>query len=256
MPITRYHLFLVLTLTWLSCSAPWALRQGLQSGLYEREGAIFRSDTTAKRLYLMFTGHDYADGGDHIRQVLKKHHLLAYFFFTGDFIRRYPALVQALHRDGHYIGPHSDRHLLYCDWENRDSLLVDEKTFKADLKANQDALEVLNIVTTSRQRWFMPPYEWYNASIHTWANDLGWTLINFTPGTGTNADYTTPDSPNYRSTQTIVQQFWSYARESPHGLNGFHLLIHIGTDPRRTDKLYLQLDDLVHQLKNLGYQFK
>lgn len=254
MSITRYNLFLVLSLTWTSCTVPWALRQGLQSGVYEQPGAIFRSDTTVRRLYLMFTGHDYADGGAHIRQILKKYHIRAYFFFTGDFIRRYPSLVKTLHRDGHYIGPHSDRHLLYCDWNKRDSLLVDEHTFKADLTANLVALAALNIHFKHHHRWFMPPYEWYNAAIHTWAEDLGWTLINFTPGTGTNADYTTPDMPNYRSTETILQRLWSYAREAPKGLNGFHLLIHIGTDPLRTDKLYLQLDDLVHKLKKMGYK--
>jgi len=25
---------------------------------------------------------------------------------------------------GHYVGPHSEQHLLYCDWEQRDSLKV------------------------------------------------------------------------------------------------------------------------------------
>jgi peptidoglycan/xylan/chitin deacetylase (PgdA/CDA1 family) len=34
------------------------------------------------------------------------------------------------------------------------------------------------------------------------------------------------------------------------------LLIHAGTDPRRKDKLYDQLDDLIAYLKKEGYGFK
>ena len=40
--------------------------------------------------------------------------------------------------------------------------------------------------------YFMPPYEWYNAQVSTWTAEHGLTLVNFTPGTRSNADYTTP----------------------------------------------------------------
>lgn len=38
-------------------------------------------------------------------------------------------------------------------------------------------------------------------------------------------------------------------------MNGFHLLIHPGTNPKRKDKFYLQLDVLITKLKKEGYQF-
>ena len=37
--------------------------------------------------------------------------------------------------------------------------------------------------------------------------------------------------------------------------NGFILLIHLGTDPRRKDAFYDQLDTLLHTLKDKGYHF-
>ena len=40
-----------------------------------------------------------------------------------------------------------------------------------------------------------------------------------------------------------------------HGLNGFILLVHIGTDPRRADKFYRYLPELIHELKADGYRF-
>ena len=39
------------------------------------------------------------------------------------------------------------------------------------------------------------------------------------------------------------------------GLNGVILLIHAGTDPRRKDKLYNRLDELIMYFKKEGYQF-
>jgi endoglucanase len=38
-------------------------------------------------------------------------------------------------------------------------------------------------------------------------------------------------------------------------MNGFILLIHIGTDPRRTDKLYNRLGNLIDTLRARGYSF-
>jgi hypothetical protein len=36
------------------------------------------------------------------------------------------------------------------------------------------------------------------------------------------------------------------------GLNGFLLLMHMGTDPVRTDKFYLFLESLIAALKSIG----
>jgi hypothetical protein len=38
-------------------------------------------------------------------------------------------------------------------------------------------------------------------------------------------------------------------------LNGFILLSHVGTAPERTDKFHLLLEDLIVELKALGYHF-
>jgi hypothetical protein len=39
-------------------------------------------------------------------------------------------------------------------------------------------------------------------------------------------------------------------------LNGGLILIHVGTDHRRTDKFYHQLPVLIRYYKNLGYSFE
>ncbi len=220
-------------------------------------GGIIRTDRTKKEIHLVFTGHEFADGGELIRGVLKKHGIKASFFFTGDFYRNseFADIIASLRKDGHYLGAHSDRHLLYCSWEKRDSLLVTKDSFQLDLKANYREIERFGI-SHSDARYFLPPYEWYNDSISTWTKELGLVLVNFTPGTYSSADWTHPElGKQYLSSDTICSRILRYESATPDGLNGFLLLTHIGTDPRRKDKFYVRLDDLITTLEERGYRF-
>jgi len=108
-------------------------------------------------------------------------------------------------------------------------------------------------IARAKGHLFIPPYEWYNDEIAAWSKEAGLVLFNFTPGTSSNADYTTPSMPEYLDSRTIYGRILAHERSDPHGLNGFILLIHIGTDPERTDKLYLRLADLIKELKSRGY---
>jgi peptidoglycan/xylan/chitin deacetylase (PgdA/CDA1 family) len=219
-------------------------------------GAIIRGDTGRRELALIFTGGDFADGGHHIRKVLAANQIKAGFFFTGDFYRD-PAkadIIRGLAQDGHYLGPHSDKHLLYASWENRDSSLVGQKDFADDLLMNYTEMAPFGLPNYDF-RIFIPPYEWYNQEQVAWAADMGMTLFNFSPGTTSNADWTVPETQGYRSAQAIWNKIFEYETKDPHGLNGFILLIHIGADPRRTDKLYLRLGALIDALREKGYSF-
>ncbi|OFX73616.1 MAG: cellulase [Bacteroidetes bacterium GWC1_47_7] len=215
-------------------------------------GGIVRGDASTKQLSLVFTGHEYADGANVIREVLKKHHIKGTFFLTGDFYRKYPALVRNLQKEGHYMGPHSDKHLLYADWQNRASTLIARPEFEKDLDNNYRAMEKGGLEIES-PRYLMPPYEWYNREISDWAKAMDVQIVNFTPGTTSNADYTTPGMKNYLSSETIYHNILQY--EEKNSLSGFMLLIHIGTDPTRSDKFYDCLDELIGELKNREYKF-
>ena len=233
-------------------------RGGRQHNSVVDRGGLVRMDTTKKIIYLVFTGHEFADGGKVIRQTLARKKIPASFFFTGDFYRNpaFAGLVRSLRRDGHYLGAHSDRHLLYAPWSNRDSLLLSREAFFADLRANYRAMENHGI-QRHEAPYFLPPYEWYNETIAEWCAEAGLTLVNFTPGTLSNADYTVPGGDGrYVPSDTIFQRILSYEAGSPAGLGGFLLLSHVGTDPRRVDKFYDRLDRLVTVLKGRGYEFR
>lgn len=152
------------------------------------------------------------------------------------------------------MGIHGDKHLLCCDWNNRDSLLLSKERFQAEVLSNQ--AKQLRFQITNPREFFLPSYEWYNDSITVWTKELGLQLINYTPGTLSHADYTTSKDKNYRSSEIIYNSIINYEKTKPAGLNGFILLMHIGAGPDRTDKFYTRLPALIKYLKQKGYQFK
>lgn len=218
------------------------------------KGAIVRMDTTKEAIYLTFTGHEFAEGFDHVIKTLSEHNIKASFFLTGDFFRipGYDKIVAKLKDNGHYIGAHSDKHLLYCTWENRDSLLVTKSEFITDLENNYKELEKHGI-SKNDATVYLPPYEWYNETIGHWTKEMGLKLVNNSPGTVTAQDWTFPEGDKYYTSEALIKNLLDY--ESEKGLNGYILLIHPGTDPRRTDKLYLHLDSILDYLKNKNYSF-
>ena len=217
-------------------------------------GAIIRGDQKKKQIALVFTADEFGDGGKTILSTLQKQNVKASFFFTGRFYRNpvYKNTIAQLKQNGNYLGPHSDQHLLYCDWTKRDSLLVTKDEFKKDLTRCLQSIENFG-VKKAEIKYFIPPYEWYNDTIASWTKQMGIQLINYSPGTKSTADYTTPDMKNYRSSSEIYQSIID--KEKQDGLNGFILLIHFGTDPKRTDKFYDRLDELITTLKHKGYVF-
>jgi len=216
-----------------------------------------RGDTSVREIALVFTGDEFGDGGNFISDILRKERIKASFFLTGNFYRNeeFAPVIKSLKSDGNYLGSHSDRHLLYCDWSIRDSLLVTKEEFMTDLADSFSELEKYGI-RKSDARFYLPPYEWYNDSIALWTAESGMVLVNFTHGTKSNSDYTYPEMQRgYSDSKTIFNSIIEYEKVSASGLNGFILLIHIGTDPRRTDKFYLYLPDLIGRLKINGYRF-
>ena len=217
-----------------------------------QDGGIIRTDPSVKHIDFVFTAADKADGAERIISTLRKYNIKGGFFFTGEFFEMYPDVVRRLVAEGHYVGSHSYGHLLYAPWGSRDSLLVIKQEFEEDIFKSYKVLREFGITDAP---YFIPPYEHYNATISSWARQLGLQVINYTPGTLTNGDYTTPEMKRYFSSKEILGRIWEYERTDPNGLNGHIMLIHFGTDPARTDKFYDKLPGLIRELRRKGYSF-
>ncbi|HXS56094.1 MAG TPA: glycoside hydrolase family 9 protein, partial [Hanamia sp.] len=169
-------------------------QNGAEKNQFISHGGIIRGDTRKKKIALVFTADEFGDGGGSILKTLQEQNVHGSFFFTGNFykIASFNTIIKKLKRNGNYLGSHSDKHLLYCDWVKRDSLLITKKQFKADLNNAYYKLKHWNI-EKDKAHYFLPPYEWYNDSIAAWTKEMGLKLVNFSPGTRSNADYTYPE---------------------------------------------------------------
>ncbi|MBI4579159.1 MAG: polysaccharide deacetylase family protein [Planctomycetes bacterium] len=219
-------------------------------------GGILRGPRDRKRIALVFTGGGHGESTPVILDELRARNIKASFFVTGDYLRQ-PVHQPYLRRmivDGHDLGPHSDAHLLYCAWEDRRRTLITHDQFDADLTRNIDDL-VATGVPRAAIRFFIPPFEWYNETIVGWAAQRGLVLISFTPGTRSNADYLPDADPRFVSSQAIYRGILDREAREPDGLNGFLLLLHLGTGPRRTDKMHRFLGRLLDDLTGRGYAF-
>ncbi|HYJ63701.1 MAG TPA: glycoside hydrolase family 9 protein [Parafilimonas sp.] len=221
-------------------------------------GAIVRGDSTKKEIALVFSADEFGDGLPAIIKTLHDKKIEGSFFFTGRFYRdkKYQSYIQELNKSGNYLGPHSNAHLLYNDWNNRDSLLVTHEQFVADMQKNLKTIQQQHI-TIHHPQYFIPPYEWWNDTIASWSKKLDLKLFCFTPGIRTNADYTYPEmGTSYKSSEWILQSLKNQFNQNKNAFNGVIILIHAGTDARRKDKLYNRLDELIDWLRLKGYTFK
>ena len=218
-------------------------------------GAIIRGDATQKRIALIFTGGEHGEGTAPILAALRDCGVQASFFVTGDFLAvpELRALVPRMVAEGHYVGPHSHGHLLYCPWDDRERSLVTRQEFVADLERNMAELRTLGALPPKQRVFFIPPFEWFNADQVEWARELGVTLFNFTPGSGSNRDYIPESEPRFESSEQIRDNILAYEQTVPSGLNGFYLLLHLGS--QRRDKMHTQIEVLVRELLKRGYEF-
>lgn len=205
---------------------------------------------------IAFTGHSFAEGGETVLNELARHQGKASFFFTGDFLANtnFTPLIRRILKEEHFIGPHSDKHMLYCAWDGPRTNLVTHDEFRADLTANLEKLERFG-VRRAGVRYFLPPFEYYNRDIVEWNAEMGLTLINYTPGTRANADYMADSDNHFVSSQKIFDSILQREKKNPHGLNGFILLLHIGSGPERTDKFPARFGELLDVLAAKGYSF-
>jgi peptidoglycan/xylan/chitin deacetylase (PgdA/CDA1 family) len=223
----------------------------------DRYGSIVRVHPEQKVIYLCFTADTNFNGAETILRTLKKQKVKGNFFLTGNCLRHAPNqdVIRRIVQDGHYVGGHSDGHVLYCDWGAGRPNLMCADSIITDLKANYAELAKAG-VSREDASWFLPPYEHYNDFSVGILEGMGLHVVNYTPGIGTPADYTTPDMKSYRTAQTLIDGLWQFEKEQ--GLSGALLLIHPGihADRPERERLYNRLDEIIRYLKRKGYTFE
>lgn len=243
----------------LALAAGIVVNAGMVSPVHEgvdRCGCTVRRAVDGQRtLYLVFTADSMFEGGNYALDVLRDKGVKASFFFTGNFLRdtaANAAIVRRTVAEGHYVGPHSDRHILLADWDDARTTLATADSAVADMEANYAELARYG-VRREDAPWIIPPYEWYNAEHIQAFRANGMLPVSPSPGIMTFRDYTTPDMPDYWSADSMWRQLMERERKS--GLDGSFIILHLGTQDVRTDKFYRYLPAIIDTLREKGYVF-
>jgi len=245
-----------LAISWTFVLAVAATSQAEDALIRDRYGGIVRGNPSDKKLALVFTGDEFGESMAPILDTLKQRKIVASFFATGNFLWQPPRrkLVERAIAEGHYVGPHSDKHLLYAEWAAPYKSLVTEEEFSSDLKKNIADLREVGALKGDGTVLFIPPYEYYNSEQVRWARAIGATVFNFTPGSGSNRDYIREGDKKFVSSQQLLMDILAYEKKDLNGLNGFVLLLHLGSG--RKDPFHPQLGKLCDVLSERGYTFE
>jgi peptidoglycan/xylan/chitin deacetylase (PgdA/CDA1 family) len=225
-------------------------------GIEVCNGAIIRGPADQRQIALVFAGHEFAEGGETILDELARHKAQASFFLTGEFLRNaaFRTVIERLYREGHYLGPHSDQYLLYLSSPESKQSLITREQFDEDFTQNLNSMHRLASFWPIGG-YFLPPREQYNLEIAEWAKHYFFATISSTPGTLSSADCTKEGDTAFVSSKAIFDSIVAREQQDVHGLNGFLLLLHVGSGPGRADKFHNRLGGLLEYLTSKGYQF-
>ncbi len=225
---------------------------------------VTRINPDEKTVYLVFTAHysendsgyfENFDGLVPVLDTLKEKGVKGSFFPTGVCftVDRYQEPIKRIIDEGHYLSSHSFAHLKLVG--GNDSTLISADSIKADFARMEQELERFGL-TKEQYNWLIPPYESYNQETANVMKELGYRLMNPTPGLQTGMDWTSPGAANYHSVEMILENLWQ--NEAENTFNGQILLIHAMNYPDRTDadRPYTYLGEIIDKLKEKGYSFK
>lgn len=191
-----------------------------------KELPIYCVDTKKKEISLTF---DTAWGNEDIDQILKllkKENVKASFFFSGDWVQRFPGDVKKIAKAGHDIGNHGDNH-----------------KYMTKLSSDEQKKEILGAhskvqaVTGEQMVLFRPPYGDYDETVVKTARELNYEVIQWSV-----------DSLDWKdiSKQDIIKRVCDNKKME----NGAIILMHTGT-------VYTKqaLPVIIQRLKPEGYRF-
>lgn len=249
----------------MACSGP---RASEVKAVYDDCGVATLMDTSEKCVYLVFTAEfsqddngyfENFDGIVPVLDTLADRGVKGSFFPTGNCFRveKYAEPIRRIIAEGHYLSHHSNHHLLLCTEDAEKRTLVDMDSLKVDIAAMEEEMSKFGL-EKEEYTWMIPPYEHYNEETAHNLMELGYKLVNPTPGIITGHDWMPVEAKNYMSAEDQVQTIWDYEAAHETGLNGTVILVHAMDYPCRTveDRVHTHLGEIIDGLIERGYSFK
>ena len=134
----------------------------------KKELPIYCTEQREKVIAISFDASWGADKTIPILDILDQYQVKTTFFLVGNWVERYPEMVQEIARRGHEIGNHSDTHAHM----NK----LTEDGIRKELKMMSDRVEKLIGI---RPTLFRPPYGEYNDRVISVARSEGYEAVQW-----------------------------------------------------------------------------
>lgn len=165
---------------------------------------IYCVKTEEKKVALSFDAAWGNEDTRNILDILAKNDVHVTFFMTGEWVRKYPDDVKAIHDAGHDLGNHSENH------KQMSKLSADQCRTELE-KVHNRVKELTGVEMTL----FRPPYGDYNNTLVTVTNELGYHCVQW--------DVDSLDWKDY-GTESIIKTVLKHK----HLGNGSIILMHNG----------------------------
>lgn len=202
---------------------------GKYKAILEKTNSYYVGDTNQSEIYLTFdAGYDNGELPK-ILDILSEKNILASFFLTGDFIKRFPELTIRMAHEGHTICNHTYSHA--------DITKISKEELQVELTKLEEAF--YNLTGMHMTKYFRPPEGSFDEKSLSYVNELGYKTVFW--------------SSAYCDWDTNGQKSVEYTKEVY--LNNLHkgaiLLMHSVSSSNRE-----ALPSIIDEVKSLGYTFK
>jgi len=228
---------------------------------YKPADDLSRGLSGTNTVAITFDGGSYSNAASRILDVLAERGLKATFFLTGEFMKRYPDITRRIANEGHEVGNHMYNHLhltTFAKNYRQDTLPgITRELVQKELIKNEKLFH--EITGKKMVKLWRAPYGEQNATIRSWAHQVGYRHVSWTydPKTKKSLDgldwVSDRHSALYLSSEDIVKKIISFDSETKRGLDGGIVLLHLGTD-RKNDPFYPKLGELIDRLQEKGYK--
>lgn len=224
---------------------------------------ITRGNTNSKKISITFDGGSNATEAAMILKTLKQKGIKTTIFLAGSFMKKYPALVRRMVRDGHEVGNHTMNHPHLTTYDkNRRHRTLNGVT-KELLTEELESTARLFKSTTGREMagLWRAPYGEVNSELRRWAFDLGYIHIGWTTDRTYKESLDTLDwvsdkgSRLYLTSGEIKDRVLGFGKDSKKGLSGGIMLMHLGTNREEKERAYNVLSEMIDGLRKRGYRF-
>ncbi len=213
---------------------------------------LTRGPADREEIVVSFDAGSSDRGAVAILDALARRRIRTTIFLTGDFIRRYPAVVRRIAEDGHEVGNHTDTHPHLTTYATDGRQVTRPGVDRAFLAGELARTARLYREATGRtlSPMWRAPFGEHNPEIRRWAAEQGYWHVGWTGGRSglDGLDWITdPHARGYQSADRLLSRLVQHAE------NGGIVLLHLGSD--REEPVAARIDVLLEGLLRRGFRF-